>query len=145
MKADTVGYVGVQGIELGAKTILVVYTEPGTQHIPFTSQVFPDSRLIDRALTAHFFPNAFERGVSADEGIWVLFDREGTVLRTGQESFDPRNLTHMLEARYPGIKVSDVTITPVVDANMQPIKSVSGGELQLHSAWLDAGSPLPGV
>jgi hypothetical protein len=38
-----------------------------------------------------------------------------------------------------------VTVTPVVDTNMQPVKSASGGELQLHSAWLDAGSPLPGV
>ena len=142
---DAVGYVGAQGIDFGTNQIIVVYAEPGAQHIPFTSNVFVDSQAIDRKLTEHFFPSAFQRGVSAGEGIWVLFDRDGAVLRTGQESFDPANLTRMLEARYRGIKVSTMTVTPVADASMRPVKSASGGELQLHSVWLDAGSPLPGA
>jgi beta-lactamase regulating signal transducer with metallopeptidase domain len=142
---DTVGYVGEQGLDFGTNVILVVYTERGAQHFPFTSNLFPNSRMIDRALAERFFPTAVERGVPAGEGIWVLFDRDGAVLRTGQESFDPDKLTHILESRYPGIKASDMTVTPVVDANMQPVKTASGGELHLHSVWLDVGSPLPGA
>jgi hypothetical protein len=38
-----------------------------------------------------------------------------------------------------------MTVTPVVDAKLQPISIASGGKLQLHSVWLDAGSPLPGA
>jgi BlaR1 peptidase M56 len=140
---DAVGYVGTQAIDFGNNTILVVYSEKDAQHIPFTSRLFPDSRSIDRALTERFFPSAFEHGVPAGEGIWVLFDHAGTVLRTGQEPFDPANLTRMLESRYPGIKANEMTVTPVVDAAMQPVKTASGGPLQLHSVWLDAASGAP--
>jgi hypothetical protein len=36
-----------------------------------------------------------------------------------------------------------MTVTPVVDAAMQPVKTASGGPLQLHSVWLDAASGAP--
>lgn len=142
MKPD---HVGAQALDFGTQTVLVVYTDKGAQHIPFSSKLFPDSRVIDRALAERFFPSAFEHGVSAGEGIWVLLDRDGTVLRTGQESFEPAKLISILESRYPGIKATEMTVTPVVDAQMLPVKTSSGGELHLHSVWLDAGSPLPGA
>lgn len=138
-------HVGAQALDFGSQTVLVVYTDKGARHIPFTSSLFPDSRIIDRALAERFFPSAFEHGVSAGEGIWVLFDRNGKVLRTGQEAFEPAQLIPILEARYPGIKSNDMTVTPVVDANMQPIKDRAGGGLKLYSVWLDEGSPLPGA
>jgi hypothetical protein len=142
---DAVGPVGVQGMEFGNQAILAVYTERNDQPIAFASKVFPDSRMIDKALAERFFPGAFKHGVSAGEGIWVLFDRDGAVLRTGQESFDPAKLIPILESRYPRIKASESTVTPVVDATLQPVKMPSGGALQLYSVWLDPGSPLPGA
>lgn len=145
MAPEVVGYIGEQGIDTGTNRILVVYTEKGAQHIPFTSNLFADSRMIDRAIAERFFPRAFKQGVSPGEGIWVLFDHDGAVLRTGQESFDPSQLNHILESRYPGIKASDMTVTPVVDADWRRIRNNSGDELHLHSVWLDAGSPLPGA
>jgi hypothetical protein len=141
---DAVGPMGVQGLEFANQTILVVYTERNDQQIPSSSNVFPDSRTIDRALTERFFPGVFDHGTAAGEGIWVLFDRQGAVLRTGQESFDPTKLIPLLESRYPGIKASEMTVTPVVDSNMHPIKILSGGELELYSVWLDVGSSQPG-
>jgi beta-lactamase regulating signal transducer with metallopeptidase domain len=145
MTPETIGYVGAQTLDFGVQTVLVVYSEKSAQHIPFTSKLFPDSRLIDRALAERFFPSAIEHGVSTGEGIWVLLDRDGTVLRTGQESFEPAKLIPILESRYPGIKATEMTVTPVVDANMQPVKIPSGGELHLYSVWLDVGSPRPGA
>ena len=145
MTPETMGYVGAQSLDFGTQTVLVVYTEKSAQHIPFTSNLFPDSRVIDRTLTERFFPSAIEHGVSAGEGIWVLFDRDGTVLRTGQEWFEPAKLIAILELRYPGMKATEMTVTPVVDTNMQPVKIPSGGTLQLYSVWLDVGSSLPGA
>ena len=142
---EVVGYIGEHVIDFGSNRILVVYTEKGAQRIPFTSNVFGDSRMIDRAIAERFFPRAFKQGVSLGEGIWVLFDHDGAVLRTGQESFDPSQLNHILESRFPGIKASDMTVTPVVDADWRRIRNNSGDELHLHSVWLDAGSPLPGA
>ena len=140
----TPDHVGAQALDFGTQTVLVVYTDKGAQHIPFTSNLFGDSRVIDRALAERFFPAAFEHGVSTGEGIWVLFDRSGVVLRTGQESFEPTELIPILELRYPGIKSNQMTVTPVVDANMQPVTNPSGGALHLCSVWLDEDSPPPG-
>lgn len=141
---EAVGPMGVQSLEFPKQTVLVAYTERNDSHKPSTSNVFPDSRMIDRALAKRFFPGAVEQGVAAGEGIWVLFDRDGTVLRTGQESFNPDKLIPLLELRYPGIKATEMTVTPVVDANLHP-KIPAGGELQLWSVWLDEGSPRPGA
>ena len=141
----TPDHIGAQALEFGTQTVLVVYTDKGAQHTPFTSNLFADSRAIDRVLAERFFPAAFEHGLSPGEGIWVLFDQNGAVLRTGQESFEPAKLIPILESRYPGIKSNQMTVTPVVDANMRPVGGSSGGELHLCSVWLDPGSPLPGA
>jgi hypothetical protein len=105
--------------------------------------LFPDTSAVDRAIVTRFFPDAMEHGVAAGEGLWVLFDRDGNVLRTGREPFEPSNLNKMLEARYRGITISTVTVTPVTREDAQHVKNASGEDLQLHSLWLDSGSPLP--
>ncbi len=138
-----IGFVGRQGIRTPANTIIVIYAE--RQDRPDTSRLFPDLRAIDRALTERYFPQAFEHGVATGEGIWILFDHDGSVLRTGDESIQPTSLSRMLESRYPGIKVSAMTTTPVISANGYPVKNASGADLQLYSLWLAANSPLPGA
>ena len=50
----TPDHVGAQALDFGTQTVLVVYTDKGAQHIPFTSNLFADSRAIDRALAERF-------------------------------------------------------------------------------------------
>jgi beta-lactamase regulating signal transducer with metallopeptidase domain len=138
-----IGFMGRQGIRTRTGTVLVVYGE--RQSRPDTSRLFPDFRAVDRALTEHYFPQAFEHGVAAGEGIWILFGHDGSVLRTGEDSMQPTKLTRVLESRYPGIRVSAMTTTPVIDVNGYPIRNASGSDLQLNSVWLAADSPLPGA
>ena len=49
-----------------------------------------------------------------------------------------------LEARYAGIKTREVTVTPVVDSNNQPVADADGREIHLTSVWLAPDSPAPG-
>ena len=133
---DALGWIAVQGIETKANTVLVVFSyrkDPRSNYPP--ARLFPNTSVVDRAIVARFFPDAIEHGVAAGEGMWVLFDHDGNVLRTGREPFEPQDLGNMLESRYRGIKISTITVTPVT----RP----SGTELQLHSLWLDSASPLP--
>jgi hypothetical protein len=84
-----------------------------------------------------------QEGVAADEGLWVLFDAEGNILRTGREPFAPNTLEQMLESRYRGIEISAITVAPDTREDAQHVKNASGEDLQLHSLWLDPNSLLP--
>jgi hypothetical protein len=63
-----------------------------------------DSRALDRALVERFFPGVLAQGVSTGHGIWILFDHDGNVPRTGEERFESRDLRTLLETRFPGIR-----------------------------------------
>jgi hypothetical protein len=76
------------------------------------------------------------------QGIWVLFDYHGHVLRSGEESFEPADLRRMLEQRYPRICVSTVPGSRVVARDERPLRVVQQ-RLQLYCAWLAHDSPLP--
>jgi hypothetical protein len=128
--AGQLRYIGEARIELPANTVLVVFGGL-------------DSRDVDRALVERYFPQIEEYGIPANEGFWILFDHEGHVLQSGQETFNTRSLRSLLEKRYPGIRISDMTLTPVLGRDGRPIKNASGQPLRLHNVWLAAGSPTP--
>jgi hypothetical protein len=128
--AGQLRYIGEARIELPANTVLVVFGGL-------------DSRDVDRVLVERYFPQIEEHGISTNEGIWILFDHDGRVLQSGKESFNARSLRSLLEKRYPGIRTSDMTLTPVLARDGSPIKNASGQPLRLHSVWLAAGSPVP--
>jgi hypothetical protein len=75
------------------------------------------------------------QAAAPNEAIWILFDHESRVLRTGEEPIEPPCVRKALEERYPGIQISDVTVKPVLER---------GRTLHLHCVWLERGSPLPG-
>jgi hypothetical protein len=130
LAAGELKYLGVARISLPRNTILVIFGEK-------------DSRELDLALVAHLFPNVLAQGVPAGQGIWVLFDHDGKVLRSGQERFEAKDLRRMLEARFRGIRTSDMTVTPVIDRQEPLVKPSRNSALQLHCVWLAVGSSLP--
>ena len=82
-------------------------------------------------------------GVSTQTRLWVLFDSEGKVVRTGTDTSRPAALTGVLETEYPGINTEFIITSPVTNEQMQEVKTSSGEPLQLFSVWLRKGSPLP--
>jgi hypothetical protein len=144
VKQEELGWIAVQGMESKANKILVVFSyRKGPDSVRPPAGLFPDTSAIDRALVARFFPDAMQKGVAAGEGLWVLFDSEGNILRTGREPFEPNTLEQMLESRYRGIDITAITVSPVTRGDAQQVKNASGEDLQLHSLWLDPASPLP--
>jgi hypothetical protein len=123
-------YIGAASIHVPANTVLVVFAGVGSMDV-------------DRALVQRFFPQVFQEGSTLSQGIWILFDHDGRVLHTGQEHFKPERLRQTLEKRYPGIRTSDVTETPVIGQDGRPIRDLQGQPLQLSCVWLAVGSPLP--
>ncbi len=138
-----VGNMGMQSPANPAHKVLIVYTERTTPGKRFVSHLFPDTRALDREIFRRYFPQAAKQGVPAGVGLWVLLDREGHVLRIGQESLIPRGLNQTIEARFPGIKTEGITVTPITDDAGEPVLDGAGKELQLHSVWLAPNSPLP--
>ena len=84
-----------------------------------------------------------KNGVPAGENLWVLLDREGHVLRSGQEPIGPPQWNRTLESRFPGIKTEGLTVTPITDAANKPLQDLGGKNLHLHSVWLAPDSPPP--
>ena len=130
LSAGDLRYVGEARIDLPLNTVFVVFGGMGSGEI-------------DRALVAKIFPKGLSQGAAVHDAIWILFDREGRVVRTGEEHVDPRTLRKLLEARYPGIQTSEMTVSPVLGQDRRPVKNSTGEPLQLYSVWLAAGSPLP--
>jgi hypothetical protein len=123
LTADDLKYIGISRVPLPANTVVVAF---GGR----------DSRKLDLALVAHFFPEVLAQGVPTGFGIWILFDHDGKVLRTGEERFESQDLRKMLETRFPSIRLSDIAVARV-DGSLRK-------GLQLHCVWLARGSPLPG-
>jgi beta-lactamase regulating signal transducer with metallopeptidase domain len=146
LQPDSVPYIGNMGMRSPkdpSKLLLIVYTEQATPGVPFVSKVAPDTRAQDRAIFARYFAAASRDGVPAGDSLWVLLDREGNVLRSGQEPTAPSHWNREIESRFPGISTQGLTVTPITDAENKPIKDLGGKNLQLHSVWLAPGSPPP--
>jgi hypothetical protein len=138
-----VGNMGMQSAHDPTKRLLMVYTERATPGQRFVSHLFPDTRAVDRAIFERYFPAAAKAGVPAGESVWVLLDRAGNVLRSGQEPIDASQWNRTLESRFSGIKTQGVTVTPITDAAGNPLQDRGGKDLHLHSVWLAPDSPLP--
>jgi len=146
MKREEVPYSGAMAMQSPndpAHKVLAVYTEKKNPDERFVSRLFTDTRSLDREIYAGQFPNFVRNGVPDGTNPWVLIDREGHVLRSGQEMLDHDQIVPTLEARFPGISIQEVTVTPIVDGSNQPVSDGKGREVQLTSVWLAPGSPLP--
>ena len=149
LATDEVAFVGLQGVVSGTtgQRIIIAFTQRKQSNVPDVPSApllgVPDTRSIDRSLVERYFPDAF-RGVMSDQArLWVLFDSDGNVLRTGTDSSGPAALTGVLEAEYPGIKTQFITATPVTDGHLQNVMTSSGESLELFSVWLQKGSARP--
>jgi hypothetical protein len=129
LAAGDLRYIGVSRVRLSLNTILVVF---GAK----------DSRQLDHALVERFFPKALIQGLPGGFGIWILFDHEGRVLKSGQESVAAATLRETLENRFPGIRTQAMAVTPVAGRSRRGLKDAHV-HLQLYSVWLAADSPLP--
>jgi beta-lactamase regulating signal transducer with metallopeptidase domain len=138
-----VGNMGMRSPNDPSKVLLIVFTELAKPGETFVSRMAPDTRAVDRAIFNRYFSDTAKKGVPEGEGLWVLLDHEGHVLRSGQESISQPQWNRTLESRFPGIRTEGVTVTPITDAENKPIQDLGGKNLQLHSVWLAPNSPLP--
>jgi len=148
LKSEQVPYAGAMAMQSPrdpAHMVLAAYTENKVGDERFVSQLFTDTRSLDREIYQQRFPNFAKDGVPGDTKLWVLIDREGHVLRSGHESMAYDQIVPALETRFAGIKTREVTVTPLVDGRNQPIADGKGRDVQLTSVWLAPGSPLPGT
>lgn len=147
MERDQVPYAGAMAMQSPTDPdhkVLVVYTEKKVGDERFVSRLFANTRSLDRDIYQQHFPALARNGVPKGTKLWVLFDRDGRVLRSGQESMAYDKIAPTLEARFAGIKTREVTVTPVVDANSQQVVDAGGHDVQLTSVWLAPDSPKPG-
>ncbi len=141
---EEVPHVGAMSMQMAKdKVVLVAYTERRKPGDRFVSNVFPDTRKLDRELFVQQFPGS-KSGVAEGENPWVLLDRSGTVLRRGLEPI-ATEWNRTLEDRYRGIKTAEVTVTSIYDEAGDPMRDLGGKELHLHSVWLAPDSPFPGI
>ena len=138
-----VGNMGVQSPDNPKHVVLVVFTERKTAGKRFVSHVFPDSRTVDREIFRRYFPLAATSRIPAGQRPWVLLDREGHVLRSGQEPVESSAWNRTLESRFSGIKTQGITVTPITDDAGEPVQDSAGQEVQLICAWLAPDSPKP--
>lgn len=147
MPAEEVAYVGIQLVvtPITGQNVWVTFTQRIRPNAPPPKNILPgrDTRSIDRSLVQRYFPEALQGGVSTQTRLWVLFDSEGKVVRTGTDTSRPAALTGVLETEYPGINTEFIITSPVTNEQMQEVKTSSGEPLQLFSVWLRKGSPLP--
>jgi hypothetical protein len=149
IKAEEVAYVGLQAMVAPATQtkILIAFTERKETGLPFVSSIIPtpDTRGLDRRIAERYFAAELKNGVSPPERLWVLFDSEGRIMKTGKAMSGSEAINRVLEAQFPGIETDSVTVTPLTDHNMQPVSRLDGKPLQLFSVWLKKGSPPPPV
>ena len=146
LKAADVPYMAIMGLQspkLSGQTTMVVYTESKTPGKPFVSEVFPDTRAVDREIVKQHFPDVLKNGLPGGNQLWVLLDRQGRVLRAGMEIAPTSEMAETLRRRFAGIKPQESVWSPVVDGENTPLKGRGGGEIQLWSVWLAPDSPLP--
>jgi hypothetical protein len=121
-----------------------LYTErPAKRGEHFVSKLFPDTRGVDREIFERYFDATARSAIPAGENPWVLLDRGGRVLHSGQEALGPSDLRETLQKRFSGIHTREITFTPVINANGAYVKNLGGSDVNLVSVWLAPDSPLP--
>ena len=90
----------------------------------------------DRAIVAHYFPEAF-RGPLDQQPFWVLLDRHGHVLQTGRHfSGDEAVLRAYLESRIPGARIDEWQATTLSEGG--------GRTVTVTFAWVAGDPATPG-
>lgn len=141
--SDDVSYVGLQGVvsPTTGQTILVAFTERGESGVPSPSLIgTDDTRDIDRSLAERYFPDALGGSVDSSVRLWILFDSEGHVLRSGREPRSQEPIEHVLQTRFPGIETQFVTNTFIFDRTARLIRDRAGEPVSLTCVWL---APAP--
>ena len=147
LKREQVPYAGAMGMQSPsdpALKVLAIYTEKKVGDERFVSRLFTNTRALDREIFTQHFPHLASSGPPGDAHLWVLLDRDGHVLRSGQEPIAYDRIAPTLEERFNGIKTREVTVTPIIDESNQPVSDGQGRDVQLTSVWLAPGSPAPG-
>jgi hypothetical protein len=122
LRTGELQYVGEARVQLPRSTVFVIF---GAR----------SSEALDRELVERYFPQALASGVKPGESLWILFDHQGHVLKRGAEVLQTTDLKMLMEARYPGIRVSDATVAPVENSRHET--------LRLNCLWLAVDSPTP--
>lgn len=143
LRPDEVGIIVANGIGSKANTMLAVMTQRKSSSAPGTWSLAPDTREIDRRLAQQYFSDTLERGAVAGERIWVLFSHDGRPLQSGRDRFEDGGVRKLLETRFPDIRISGSTATPVTRADGKPVLNPDGSVLELNSVWLAKDSALP--
>jgi hypothetical protein len=131
LQSGDVRYVGVDRIELPVGSVLVIFGARSSQSL-------------DRALVQRYFPSILTEYPPADQTLWILFDHAGNVLSYGQDTLIAIDLEDALEARFPGIRISDTSVTAVAVREAHAGQSCPGDRfVQLHLVWLARDSPVP--
>lgn len=74
--------------------------------------------------------------------MWMLLDCGGQIVRTGAEG--PHiHLRRILEARFPGICTSEITVVPWRGLDGEPMRDSRHRIVTVACVWLAEGSPLP--
>jgi hypothetical protein len=129
-RAGELQYVGEARVQLPHSTVFVIF---GAR----------SSEALDRELVERYFPDVFKSGVKSGESLWILFDHQGHALKRGAEVLQTADLKKLMETRYPGIRISDATVAPVIGADGRPVENSQHEALRLNSLWLAADSPAP--
>ena len=141
---EEVPYSGAMNMQLPDKPdkhVVIAYTERGKAGDDFVSEMFPDTRKLDRELFAQEFPEA-RSGIAAGENPWMLLDRRGAMLRKGIEPITPQ-WEKTLEKRFAGIETREMTVTGLSNEAGETLRDVAGKNVHLHLIWLAPESPLP--
>jgi hypothetical protein len=130
LRAGELQYVGEARVQLPHSTVFVVFGARSTQ-------------ALDRALVEQYFPPALTSGVTGGETFWILFDHAGHVLKHGAEVFQSTDLRKAVESRYPGIRISDATVAPIIGRSGRPVENSRHKAVKLNCLWLAVDSPIP--
>jgi len=122
--------VGVEREQLPHGAVLIVF---GTR----------SSVELDRALVERYFPKVMTERVPAGEGLWILFDHSGHVLKSGEEILPSADLKSTFERRYRGIHISAITESLVIARDGRRIEDTAHVPLHLDCVWLTKNSPSP--
>jgi beta-lactamase regulating signal transducer with metallopeptidase domain len=140
-----VPYAAISGISLPDRKdrmFMALFTErPARRGERFISKLFPDTREIDRSLFERYFDATARTAIPEGENPWVLLDRNGQVLRSGQEKVDSSSFRESLQARFGGIHANEITVSPVTTGDGAYVKDLGGRDVQLVSVWLAPDSP----
>lgn len=113
--------------------VLVLATERLSTKGSSLYPVFPDTGEVDRQLVDHYFPDLREGDAEKGEQIWLLFDRDGNVLRSGRE-YGADSVRHAVERRFPGLLIQEQLATPVtLSSGSSSIEDESS--VTLYSLW----------